>query len=377
MSANAARTVSSGAVSGASFSRSTSVVRSVLSSRSNSSCQAAAATTTAAPTCAPCSPIGRCAAPLDRSSMWLTRCSMPDRQAVPPDTPVAMPRIASALVSRAVASVERPSSADQSATPDPTSSRIWIGAGWKEVSTPAQLGQQPVGGCGEHRGELTEPGHVHRRGCLVDGGHVGDDDVRPAGRCGPLDAVAQQHRDVVGEAVDRRRGLDHHEGHAADRGRGDLSDVGDRSAADADHRIGADHRRSGLLDHRLGRMQLRVAVVQHHRADVELLLQRSLDRRLDLLVAAADRGAVHQQCDRRPVTDRRSEQFGDRRRHVRPVVRADSYRPHPASGQDSVRIGLADDAAGDLDRVLVDLRSRRSVDRRFPDRPCVDMSGHR
>ena len=51
---------------------------------------------------------------------------------------------------------------------------------------------------------------------------------------GSLDALDDQHRLVVGESVDARRGLDDHVTHAAQPGRRGLADVGERPRADRD-----------------------------------------------------------------------------------------------------------------------------------------------
>ena len=71
------------------------------------------------------------------SSMWLTRCSIPDSEAVVPPTPVTIPRIARAVASRAQASGSaRPTPADQSSIPSPHKASMSRRTGAKRLSMP-------------------------------------------------------------------------------------------------------------------------------------------------------------------------------------------------------------------------------------------------
>ena len=103
----------------------------------NRCCQAAAASTDATPTCAPCRPIGSPRAPLCMSNMWLMRCSTPDRHAVVPATPVATPRMASMRVSCSTdPRSRRETPGDQASMPRPNTASRSRGAVWKLGSSP-------------------------------------------------------------------------------------------------------------------------------------------------------------------------------------------------------------------------------------------------
>ena len=182
--------------------------------RSSRCCQAAAETTEPTPTCAPCRPIGRSCASWYMSSMWLTRCSTPDRHAVVPEMPPAIPRIGQRpdqlLDRRRVAPGD--GQAGHRVRPRPSAGDHVRGAGWKMSSRPRTEARYQSAGAVNSRAAPRRSRHVvSRSGACVIVVDVGERRRRPARRDGALHPVAQHHRDVVGVAVDRGRGLHHHQ----------------------------------------------------------------------------------------------------------------------------------------------------------------------
>ena len=130
-----------------------------------------------------------------------------------------------------------------------------------------ELREPPVGGRGVGREQVAEAGAVEldRRA----GDHVGVDHqpLRPARLDGALDAVDQQHRLVVGEAVDAGGGLDRDVRQPEPRA-DDLADVDDRARADAEDQAGVGARGGRVVQRRRVGVDDAVGVAQRDPADV-------------------------------------------------------------------------------------------------------------
>ena len=176
--------------------------------------------------------------------MWLMTCSTPERQAVVLETPETMPRSASSRVSsRMAAASPLAMPADQSGGTAAAALQHRHRGGMEGVVEAGERRQIPVGRRGEERDRLAEAGGIHLARRAADRHHVGQHDGRPARRHGALDAVPQDDRDIVGEAVDGRRRLHHDLRDAAIALARHLADVGHGARADADDGIGAASRR--------------------------------------------------------------------------------------------------------------------------------------
>ena len=162
---------------------------------------------------------------------------------------------------------------------------------------PTFRGQKPVARRAVHRQQFAEARSVENVRGLGNRSAVRQDHVRPARQQRALDAFLQHNREIVGEAVDRGRGLyDDMHGRRISH-RGDLGDVGDRPPADRDDAVRTPTRRRGAILYGFVGVQRRMAVAQGDAFDREAFRQPRKHEILEVSAVALDRDRIGDHVD--------------------------------------------------------------------------------